>query len=84
MLSDGEMATPVPRACCVSFSQRPILSEVRAIPEESGELVFFLAVFDRLPSRKIGDVSQVEAKDIGSQQGASEKSKGRAYSTWRM
>src|SRR5260370_14297692 len=36
---DGEIATPVPRACCTAFWEGPILAEIRGRPRESGEFL---------------------------------------------
>jgi len=37
---DGEIATPVPRACCMAFWEGPILAEIRGRACEEGEFVF--------------------------------------------
>jgi hypothetical protein len=43
---DGEIATPVPRACCMAFWERPILAEIRGRPCESGEFVVSWRSYD--------------------------------------
>jgi hypothetical protein len=37
---DGEIATPVPRACCMAFWEEPILAEIRGRACEEGDFVF--------------------------------------------
>ena len=37
---DGEIATPVPRACCTPFCVEPILAEIPGVRENRGEFVF--------------------------------------------
>ena len=37
---DGDVATPVPRAGCAPFCERPILAEIRGRARESREFVF--------------------------------------------